>query len=364
MAIFLIVLFVLTTFTLRFIQKPQFGRISSGKRMERIKRSPNYRNGKFQNINVTSDLTEGVSYFKVLKDVLFNKSKRVRPPVALPSQRTSLHSLNADKDVLIWFGHSSYFFQLDGKKFLVDPIFSGRSSPLRFTTRSYKGSDVYTAEDIPEIDYLILTHDHWDHLDYETVTKIKPKVRKVITGLGLGAHLEHWGYPEEIITECDWKEELVLDGGFTIYTVPARHFSGRSLKRNQVLWMSFLVSSPTMKIYIGGDSGYDSHFEAVGNTFGPVDLAILECGQYDKNWKYIHMSPSEIARAAADLKAKALLPVHWAKFALALHPWDEPINQLTEECMKRNMPVLHPMIGEEVNLKQLKVWSRWWENII
>ncbi|MEJ6981819.1 MBL fold metallo-hydrolase [Pedobacter sp. P351] len=359
----ILILLLLVVFTYIFLHQPQFGKISSGKRLERIRNSPNYRNGKFQNINPTPDLTEGVSYFKVLREVIFNKSKSSRPPAILPSSKTDLLNLNLEDDILVWFGHSSYFIQVDGKKILVDPIFSGRSSPVKFTTRSYTGSDVYSAEDMPEIDYLFLSHDHWDHLDYETVIKLNPKIKKVITGLGVGAHLEHWGYSPDKIIECDWNEEVNLEDGFKAYTAPGRHFSGRGLKRNQVLWMSFVLATPCMKIYLGGDSGYDSHFAKIGSLHGPVDLAILECGQYDKNWKYIHMMPEEIVQAAIDLKAKVLLPVHWAKFSLAQHAWDEPITRVLEECEKRDMPVLHPMIGESIYLKDMKTCTPWWLNV-
>lgn len=363
MIVTIFIIFLLIGLLYIFLHQPQFGKIATGQRLLRIKNSPNYRNGKFQNLNVTPDLTEGVSYFKVLKEVIFNKSKTVRPPAILPSSKTDLLNLNLTDDVLVWFGHSSYFIQINGKRILVDPIFSGRSSPVKFTTKSYNGSDVYSAEDIPEIDYLFITHDHWDHLDYETVTSLKPKIKKVITGLGVGAHLEHWGYSTDKIIECDWNEEVNLDAGFKVNTAPARHFSGRGLKRNQVLWMSFVFTSPTMKIYFGGDSGYDTHFASIGNLYGPIDLAILECGQYDKNWKYIHMQPEEIVQAAIDLKAKMLLPVHWAKFALAQHAWDEPITRVTEQCKRNNVPVLHPMIGEAIYLQNMRVCEAWWLNV-
>ena len=162
-AILIIALLIVSVYI--FLHQAQFGKISTGQRLDRIKASPNYKDGKFQNQSVTPDLTEGVSYFQVLKEVVFNKSKSVRPPSVLPSTKTDLLNLSPADDVLVWFGHSSYFIQVDGKKILVDPIFSGRSSPVKFTTRSYKGSDIYSADDIPDIDYLFISHDHWDHLD-------------------------------------------------------------------------------------------------------------------------------------------------------------------------------------------------------
>lgn len=346
-----------------FMQQSKFGKIPAGKRLEEIMSSANYREGKFQNQSPTPDLTEGANYYSILKDFFFYKSKRSAPSVLLPSQKTNLLTLDTEKNVLIWFGHSSYFMQVDGKRILVDPVLSGSASPLKFTTKSFPGTDVYTTDDIPDIDYLFISHDHWDHLDHETVLKLKPKIKKIITGLGTGAHLEHWGFDQQIIIEKDWNEEVVLDEGFVVNTVPARHFSGRGFKRQQAIWLSFVLQTPTQKIFIGGDSGYDSHFLKIGNQFGPFNLVILECGQYNKSWKHIHMMPEELVQAAQDLKAEKLMPVHWAKFSLALHSWDEPIIRVTGEAKRKNFPVIHPMIGEEVDLNNPGNKTEWWKGI-
>jgi len=272
--------------------------------------------------------------------------------------------LDSNIDVLVWFGHSSYFIQIDGKKILVDPVLSGSASPLSFTTKAFKGSDPYKADDIPEIDYLFITHDHWDHLDYDTIIKLKPKIKKVICPLGLGENLEYWGYNPTIIIEKDWNEKIILDSSFTAYTVPARHFSGRSFQRNKSLWTAFVLHTPTFKFYIGGDGGYDTHFAEIGKTFGEFDLAILENGQYNDKWKYIHMKPEEVLQAAKDLKAKRLLPVHSSKFALALHPWNEPLKRITAANKQINLPLLTPIIGEQVKLKDsIQFFPEWWEGI-
>lgn len=358
-----IILFILIVSPRLFMHQLQFGTASTGKRLQRIKASPNYRNGKFQNLSYTPDLKEGVSYYTVMKDFFFGKSKRSLPANMLPSVKTDLHTIDPDKNVMVWFGHSSYFIQVDGKRILVDPVFSGNASPVKFMVKSFKGSDIYTTDDIPVIDYLFITHDHWDHLDYETVTKLKPKIKKVITGLGTGAHLQRWGFNEQIIIENDWNEEVLLDKGFVVNTAPARHFSGRGTKRNGALWMSFVFTTPTMKIFLGGDSGYDTHFKKIGNEFGPFDLAVLECGQYNEYWKYIHMMPEEVVQAALDLKAKSLVPVHWSKFSLALHSWDDPVIRVTEESKKKNLHVISPMIGEAMNINSTKVYEKWWEKV-
>eukprot|EP01030_Chromulinospumella_sphaerica_P010752 gene10752-biopygen9367 len=170
---------------------------------------------------------------------------------------------------------------LSGVRILVDPVFSGNASPVSFTTKSFAGADAYGVADMPQIDYLFLSHDHYDHLDYKTVKALKPKVKRVITGLGVGSHLEHWGYNPAIITERDWDATVDIEPGFTVTYAPARHFSGRGLKRNGTLWTSFVLQTPLRKIYLGGDSGYDSHFARIGSQHGPFDLAILEDGQYN-----------------------------------------------------------------------------------
>ncbi|SEJ30084.1 L-ascorbate metabolism protein UlaG, beta-lactamase superfamily [Dyadobacter koreensis] len=346
-----------------FLQQPKFGKTPSGSRQARIEKSQNFKDGQFQNLNFTPDLAEGVSYFKVLKEFIFNKSKNAKPASALPSVHSDLLHLNPAQDILVWFGHSSYFMQIDGKTMLVDPVFSGSASPVKFTTRSFPGSDVYSVEDFPEIDFLFISHDHWDHLDFETVTKLKSKVKRIITGLGTGQHFETWGFDMAKVEEKDWNEAVDLGDGFTVNITQGRHFSGRGLSRNRAMWVSFVLRTPSKKMFLGGDSGYDTHFKSIGEKFGPFDLVLLECGQYNKNWKYIHMMPEEVVQAAEDLKAKKLMPVHWAKFELAQHAWDEPIIRVSAASKLRNIPLVTPMIGEVVNLDEDKIFSPWWEKV-
>lgn len=292
---------------------------------------------------------------------MFEKVERLRPLDSLPSVKTDLLALQADKDVLVWFGHSSYFMQINGKRILVDPVFSGSVSPVPGGGKAFKGADIYTIDDFPEIDYLFISHDHYDHLDYKTALLLKNKVKKVICGLGVGSHLERWGYPADMVIEKDWWEQVDLGDGFTAYTTPARHFSGRSFSRNNTLWLSYVLQTPSMKIYIGGDSGYDTHFAEIGEKYGPVDLAILENGQYNVAWKYIHMQPEEVLQAAKDLKAKRLLPVHSSKFVLGNHPWDEPLRRIKAAA---DMPLATPMIGQIVDLHDEKqVFTEWWKDV-
>lgn len=361
----LFVLLIVLAFTALcfWLKQPKFGRIPSGNRLEAIEKSPNYKGGKFHNLNFTPDLTEGETYFRIIKKVLFEKDKRNKPTDRIPSQKTDLRNLNPDENVLVWFGHSSYFMQLEGKTLLVDPVFSGVASPIPATTRSFPGSDVYGVEDFPEIDFLFLSHDHWDHLDYDSIIRLRSKVKNVITGLGTAEHLELWGYDLNIVFERDWNARIDLGDGFIVNTTPARHFAGRLFSRNKSLWMSFVLQTPKRKIYLGGDSGFDTHFEKIGNEFGPFDLAILECGQYNESWKYIHMFPEELIIAAKNLKAKNLMPVHWAKFALANHAWDEPIIKVSEAAEKENLRLWTPMIGQKVNLDAPGTFEKWWTTV-
>ncbi|GAA4338190.1 MBL fold metallo-hydrolase [Flaviaesturariibacter amylovorans] len=357
----LALLFVVAGFF--FMRRAPFGATARGARAARRAASPHFRNGQFQNLAHTPQLTEGVSMGRMLIEFFFTRNPRKEPPAPLPAVRAELRALDPAQDALVWFGHSSYFLQLSGKTFLVDPVLSGSASPVSFTTRAFKGADAYGVDDLPAIDYLILTHDHWDHLDYETVKALRSRVKYVITGLGTGAHLERWGYAAEAITELDWWEETDLEPGFRIGAAPARHFSGRGLRRNGVLWSAFVLRTPARQLFLGGDSGPGDHFKSIRERWGRFDLALLECGQYNQNWKYIHMTPEEGVAAAIDLGAAALMPVHWGKFSLAMHDWDEPITRSVAEARRLGLPVLHPRIGEVLLLDAPGRQVEWWKEV-
>jgi L-ascorbate metabolism protein UlaG (beta-lactamase superfamily) len=364
MIVSLVIVVALIAAVYFFMQQEKFGSQPTGERLELVRVSPQYREGAFQNQSPTPSLTEDASYTAILNEFFFKKKERQKPVQVLPSVKTDLFGLKKEENIWVWIGHSSYFMQIDGKTILVDPVLSGAASPLSFTTKSFPGSDIYTADDIPAIDFLFISHDHWDHLDYDTIKKLQPKIKTIITGLGTGEHLERWGFKKEMIVEKDWNETINLAEGFTVSITPARHFSGRTFKRNTALWVSFVLQTPLHKIYIGGDSGYDEHFKTIGKTHGPFDVAILECGQYDKSWKYIHMMPEEVVQAAEDLNAKKLLAVHWGKFALGNHAWDEPAVRVYKAAQQKQMKSLTPMIGEQVNIDdESQIFFPWWEKI-
>lgn len=354
----------LLVFTFFFIRQEKFGKAPEGERLKRMQQSPNFREGKFQNQSPTPDLTEGHSMLGVAYEYFFARVPRKRPTDSIPSMKTNLQNLSPDENVLIWFGHSSCFIQLDGKRFLIDPVFSGNASPVGGMNTAFKGTDIYAVEELPDIDYLLITHDHYDHLDHETVLKLKSKTAKVICGLGVGSHLEYWGFKPEVIIERDWHESVAIDSNFSVHLMPARHFSGRLFSRNNTLWCSFVLQSPGKRIFIGGDSGYDKHFKEIGEKYGPFDLALLDNGQYNKAWQLIHAMPEETMQAAKDLQTKRVLPVHSAKFMMANHPWDEPLKRITELSQNSGIPLVTPMIGEKVNLSdEQQQFRQWWLGI-
>lgn len=336
-----------------------YGKKPSEKRLERIKQSPNYKSNVFQNLSHTVTLAEDSSFFKIAKQQI-NKNKNVEPPKDIPFVKTDLKLLSSGEPTIVWFGHSSYFIRINNKNILVDPVLSGNAAPVSFMVKAFKGSNEYTVDDFPEIDLLILTHDHYDHLDYKTITALQPKIKNIYCALGVGSHLEYWGLNSNIMTEFDWWDSHKFENDIEITATPARHFTGRGVKRAKTLWCSYVLKTPTHKLFLGGDSGYDHHFKTIGEKFGPFDMAILECGQYNTAWPQIHMMPEQTVQACVDLDAKVLFPVHWGKFTLAMHAWDEPITRLTKKAKELNVKVTTPLIGEPIVLNTTYPDKMWW----
>ncbi|WP_118976551.1 MBL fold metallo-hydrolase [Taibaiella koreensis] len=364
LTLILLILVLPVIATMLFMRQASFGKLPSGKRLERIHHSPQYRNGSFHNQSLTPPLTEGVSMLTVMRDFFFGKHERKRPAEALPVITTDLKQPVPALPQLTWFGHSSYLLQVNGLNILVDPVFSQRTSPVQYAgTKAFAGVSVFTVADLPQIDILLLTHDHYDHLDYGTLLQLKDKAGTVVTSLGVGAHLEYWGIPAAKIRELDWWDTTAINDTTRFTATPARHFSGRGFKRNQTLWSSFVLEAGDYRFYLGGDSGYDSHFKAIGERFGPFDLAILEDGQYNPYWAHIHMMPEETAQAAVDLHARVLFPVHWGKFALATHPWDDSIRRVLKRADTLKVKVITPQIGERISLDGQYHSRHWWEGL-
>ncbi|HTN21371.1 MAG TPA: MBL fold metallo-hydrolase [Pelobium sp.] len=350
--IFTLVLLVVVTSL--FLNRAVFGRKTDTSAFTDLS---NFFDSAFQNRSPTPMMTENGSYWKIMKQML-NKPKDVNPFGVISVIKTDLKNLPLTTNNIVWFGHSSYLMILHGKRILVDPVFH-KASPVNLFGKPYKMSHQYSVKDFPEIDVLVITHDHYDHLDYKAVRELRPKAKNVITSKGVDEHLKLWGYKAEQIIALNWNDFAVIDG-LEFTCLPARHFSGRKFKRGQTLWSSFRLKTPTTNIYIGGDSGYDTHFKEIGEKYGPFDLAILECGQYGEYWPLIHMMPEETLQASKDLKAKVLLPVHWGKFSLSTHPWTEPVERLLTANADEVQNILTPQIGAVIMLDEENNTNSWW----
>jgi L-ascorbate metabolism protein UlaG (beta-lactamase superfamily) len=357
-----VVLLIVSSFI--YTQQPLFGKSPSGERLQLIESSPNYRQGQFRNLIEKSGMSEGSSIVVELYKTFIKTIPHRNPIDPIPSIKTNLKTLNPQQDVMVWFGHSSVFMQLHGKKFLIDPVMSGKASPFPWGTRAYKGTDIYQVEDLPDIDYLLISHDHYDHLDYDTIVKLKDKVKYVITGLGVGEHFEYWGYPRHKLIERDWGDKIEFDDGISIITETTHHDSRRAFDGGKNLWVSFVIQSPDKNIFYTGDGGYDQHFAEIGRKYGPFDWALMENGQYDPAWRSVHCHPDEVAQATEELNARNMIPVHHSKFSLAKHAWNEPITRIVEYSRARNYRLATPMIGELIELdNEQQVFQQWWKNI-
>ena len=357
MWVLVIVVLALAAIAAGVLAHPAFG-VYRHVSKEKIERSPNYYDGMFQNQEPTPQFT-GKGSRKTAAEPLKVESRKTAslkegrvPKKPIPAVKTDLKALPTDEDWLVWFGHSSYLFCLNGKRFLVDPVLKPEF-PSSLMLKAFPGTDIYRPEDLPEIDVLIVTHEHWDHMDYATLRDIRTKVQTVICPLGIADYLRYWHYPDDQITEMDWYDNSqlsILNSQLSITCLPSRHFSNRLLgKRNQTLWASFLIEAGGRKVYIGGDGGYDKRFREIRERFGKIDLAFLENGQYNENWRYIHTTPEGLEQAMLDLQAEQYFTVHHDKFALAMHPWQEPENNARTIATKHSIRLLDAKIGEKVD---------------
>ena len=347
-----------------YVNRPEFGRLPSGTRLEKILASPHYFKDHFECLTpvkvMSDDADEKENRFSAMWKFIFGDKTGLIPPVPVPTVKTNLLTLGND-DCAIWMGHSTIYLQLAGRKILLDPVFSPYASPIFFVNRAFDGSNIYLAADFPELDILAITHDHWDHLDYPTIMALKPKVKAVLCPLGVGEYFEQWGFDAEKIIEDDWDSVIDFGRGLTAHILPSQHFSGRMLTRNPTEWCGFAFVTPERKIFCSGDGGYGGHFKSIGQKFGGFDLAFMENGQYNRAWHAIHMLPNETAQASVDIHAEKVVPIHSGKFALARHEWNRPYKDLLGESMNKNYTLLTPKIGELINFDVEQTFSLWFE---
>ena len=344
---------------------PQFGGSLSKEQKAAFGQLQNFKNGKFQNLQASP---MDMNFRKVFKEMM-NKSPNRSPNENIAIQKVdsvSITSLSAETTRLIWFGHSTFLLEMDGEKILIDPMLSRSPSPVSFAG-SKRFSDEIPIEvaKLPFIDAVILSHDHYDHLDYKTIKQLKNKVGQFYAPLGVGNHLRSWGVDTSIIHEVNWGDSIQHEH-IHLVCAPARHFSGRGLfDRAKTLWCSWIIQGKKHNIFFSGDSGYGSHFKQIGAQYGPFDISLLECGQYNENWKHLHMMPEGTAQAAVDLKSKLMMPIHWGAFTLAFHDWTDPAERAVAKAKELNMPITTPKIGEPVVVGEKYFPNeKWWTNYI
>lgn len=347
-----------------YLQRPLFGQLPEGQRLARIERSPNYADGAFHNQVDTPMKTTDQSEVSMWMETILGEKGHPRPAGAIPAVKTDLKALDRAQDIVVWLGHSSFFVQLGGQRFLIDPVFSDNAAPVPGAVRAFDGTSLYTAQDMPQIDALLISHDHYDHLDYPTIVALRPKVRQAIVGLGVGAHFERWGYDPGTVHEADWNEVVALTPQVQVHVTPARHFSGRTFTRDQSLWVGFALVSTQRRYFFSGDSGYGPHFDEIGQRLGPFDWVALDMGQYDPRWANVHMNPEQAAQAAEDLHAKVLMPAHAGRFSISPHDWDDPFKRITAASQRRSYALWTPEIGQPVYLDgRAQTFVPWWTRL-
>lgn len=325
--------------------------------------SKNFLKGKFKYPNETTiDYSLKALLPVILEYIKGNPNKRPKETLQVKDVSKSFFTSNLDKASVTWFGHSSSLIRLDGKLLLLDPVFEVYSSPFKLGGKRYSKKMPIEIEDLPDIDAVLISHDHYDHLEERSIKKLRNKVKKFLVPLGVGSHLESWGINPERIVELDWWEEADFYG-LKFRCTPAKHSSGRGLfNQDSTLWCSWIIEGKHTKMFFSGDSGYGPHFQEIGVKYGPFDLTLIEAGQYDNNgWWTLHMLPEETIQAHIDLRGKTLLPIHWGAFTLAIHDWDEPIERVLKAASERNIIVAAPRIGETVEIGSSKVpLDPWW----
>ncbi|NJB72671.1 L-ascorbate metabolism protein UlaG (beta-lactamase superfamily) [Saonia flava] len=342
---------------------PVFGGESKGEILEKMKETPNYSNGKFTNLYPTKNDFSWDDYKKIFGK-MFKGNPNKKPSKSLPVikwDKSQLDELRDSETSLVWYGHSAFYLKMNGKNILIDPMFGDYPSPVPYIMpKRFNDTLPIAIEDLPEIDIIIFSHDHYDHLDYGSIKRLKGKTKKFIVPLGLGAHLKKWGVEESKISELYWEDSITV-ADITFTCTPAQHFSGRGLlDKMSTLWCSWVIDGKH-KLFFSGDSGYFEGFKKIGKEHGPFDVCMMECGQYDELWKDIHMMPEETAQAHLDLKGNMLIPIHWGGFTLSNHDWDDPVQRLYKASMEKNINLSTPIIGEKIIVGKEQQFSDWWK---
>ncbi|WP_066300998.1 MBL fold metallo-hydrolase [Bacillus sp. FJAT-29937] len=342
---------------------PTFGGKPSKEQKKVYEKLGNYVGGKFVN-QVPTKLNMSLSdYLSLMKESISGRKDR-NPAGQVSVSEIDWHKINSKEDSLTWFGHSAFLLSIDNKKMLVDPMLGKVASPVSFAGSKRYSEDMLPIIDrMPSIDAVFITHDHYDHLDYPSIRKLKDKVGHFFVPYGVSTHLIRWGVAKENITEFNWWDETDFQG-LTIAFTPSKHFSGRGLlNRDSTLWGGWVILGKDTRFYTSGDGGYDAHFKEIGKKYGPFDITLIEGGQYDRHWSWVHMTPEQAVQASIDVNGKNMMLIHWGAFTLAYHSWTDPIERALIEAKKVERNLIAPKIGETVQLTgelSVPVLS-WWK---
>jgi len=330
------------------LRSPSLGARATGDRLERMKASPQYGDKAFVNLIKTVMAVEG-NPLKGAWEWISNDAQ-VEPDVELPvTTPPSLDAVGDDRLRITWMGHSSMLIEIDGHIILTDPVWGPRASPFSWMGPARFHETPVELEDLPKLDAVVLSHDHYDHLDYPSILRLSAMDTNFVVPLGIGAHLESWGVPPERITELDWWQEHTV-GALRLVATPARHFSGRGVTdRNSTLWSSWAIIGPRHRAWFSGDTGPAAFFDEIGERFGPFDVSMVEIGAYHPSWGVIHLGPEAAVGVHQQVRAKTMIPVHWGTFNLALHAWDAPVIELSEFAAKAGVAIAVPVVGGTVD---------------
>lgn len=330
---------------------------------EQYAKSPNWKDGKFVNLVETRTAVDFLSLPKMLYKTIVKAKERT------PEKKIDIRAFNdadfkncGDTANIVWYGHSAVLINMNGTTILIDPMLGPDASPIApFRTLRFTSDTLPLLEELPEIDLVLISHDHYDHLDMDSIKKLKGCADHFFVALGVKRHLVAWGIDENIITEFDWWDDNKFND-LNITFTPSRHFSGRGLTDKQTsMWGGWVLANDKERIYFSGDGGYGEHFKEVGEKLGPFDFGLIECGQYDDLWEDVHMTPEESVQAALDSKMKVAMPIHWGAFSLSHHPWKDPIRRFLKQAKDRSLKTCHSEPGA-IFCCSNEQWPEWWEN--
>ncbi len=340
------------------------GRRSAGARLERLRASPRWAGDRFRNLHpILPGLRDPNTPPPTLRQFLRQSDGRV-PPGPLPAVDPLQHWRRAPATGLrvTWLGHSTLLIEIDGVRVLTDPVWGPRASPLRVAgPRRFQPVPV-PLRALPPLDLILISHDHYDHLDYPTIRQLRRGTVPFVTSLGVGAHLEAWGVAAQRITELDWWESYHLpNADLTVTATPSQHFSGRTPgTRNSTLWSSLLIRTARHRVFFSGDTGLTTEYRSIRERFGPFDLALLEIGAFHPSWGDMHLGPENALKALALLGDPPFLPIHWGTFALGMHPWDQPAETLLQLAPRAGAPLMMPRLGQPTEPTHAEPLEPWW----